>query len=212
MTCCVPRSFGQLVLRSTSVPDPDAALLDGLRAGDEDAFAALVSRYHMRLLRFAESFVASRAVAEEVVQDTWLGVVRGVQRFEGRSSVKTWLFRILTNRARSAGARETRTVALGDDALEGRFDRSGGWNPPPEPWSDSVDARVVAEKLAGRVRECLPALPDAQRQVVLLRDVEGMDSAEVCDLLGVSPGNQRVLLHRARARLRSLLEPEMQGS
>jgi RNA polymerase sigma-70 factor (ECF subfamily) len=193
------------------VSDPDAALLDALRAGDEEAFATLVSRYHMRLLRFAESLVASRAIAEEVVQDTWLGVVRGVQRFEGRSSVKTWLFRILTNRARSAGSREPRTAAL-DDALEGRFDRSGGWNPPPEPWSDSVDARVVAEKLAGRVRACLPSLPDAQRQVVLLRDVEGMDAAEVCDLLGVSPGNQRVLLHRGRARLRSLLEPEMQGT
>jgi RNA polymerase sigma-70 factor (ECF subfamily) len=193
------------------VPDPDAALLDALRAGDEDAFAALVSRYHMRLLRFAESLVASRAVAEEVVQDTWLGVVRGVQRFEGRSSVKTWLFRILTNRARSAGAREQRTVALGDDALSDRFDTSGAWNPPPEPWADAVDARVVAERLAERVRDCLPALPDVQRQVVLLRDVEGIDAADVCELLGVSAGNQRVLLHRARARLRRLLETEMQG-
>ena len=194
------------------MPDPDAALVDALRAGDEDAFAALVSRYHMRLLRLAESLVASRAVAEEVVQDTWLGVVRGVHRFEGRSSVKTWLFRILTNRARSAGAREKRTVALGDDALDGRFDGSGAWNPPLEPWADAVDSRVVAEKLAGRVRECLPALPDVQRQVVLLRDVEGIDAADVCELLGVSPGNQRVLLHRARARLRSLLETEMGGS
>jgi RNA polymerase sigma-70 factor (ECF subfamily) len=194
------------------VPDPDAALLDALRAGDEDAFVALVSRYQMRLLRFAESLVASRAVAEEVVQDTWLGVVRGVDRFEGRSSVRTWLFRILTNRARSAGAREARTVSLGDDALEGRFDSAGAWQPPPEPWSDTVDARVVAERLAGRVRECLPALPDGQRQVLLLRDIEGIDAAEVCDVLGVTPGNQRVLLHRARARLRSLLETEMQGS
>ena len=194
------------------VPDADAALLGALRAGDEDAFAALVSRYHMRLLRFAESLVPSRAVAEEVVQDTWLGVVRGLQRFEGRSSVKTWLFRILANRARTAGAREKRTVALGDDVLQDRFDAAGAWSPPLQPWSDTVDARIVAEKLACRVRECLPALADAQRQVVLLRDIEGMDAAEVSDLLGVSPGNQRVLLHRGRARLRSLLETEMQGS
>jgi len=194
------------------VADPDAALLDALRAGDEHAFASLVTRYHMRLLRFAESLVPSRAVAEEVVQDTWLGVVRGIHRFEGRSSVKTWLFGILTNRARSAGAREARTVSLGEDTLEGRFDSSGAWDPPPEPWSDTVDARVVAEKLAGRVRECLPHLPAAQRQVLVLRDIEGIDAGEVCDLLGVSPGNQRVLLHRARARLRSLLDTQMEGS
>ncbi len=108
--------------------DADAALLDALRAGDEAAFATLVTRYHMRLLRFAESLVPSRAVAEEVVQDTWLGVVRGVHRFEGRSSVKTWLFRILINRARSAGVHEPRTVPLDDDALEGRFAASGAWS------------------------------------------------------------------------------------
>jgi RNA polymerase sigma-70 factor, ECF subfamily len=187
-------------------------LLDSLRAGDEQAFASLVTRYHARLLRFAESLVPSRAVAEEVVQDTWLGVVRGIDRFEGRSSVKTWLFRILTNRARSAGAREVRTLPLGDDdVLEGRFTASGAWSEPPEPWSDAVEARVVADKLAGRVRECLPRLPEAQRQVLLLRDIEGIDPGDVCDLLGVSAGNQRVLLHRARARMRALLESEMGG-
>ena len=194
------------------VADADAALLDALRAGDEQAFASLVSRYHPRLLRFAESLVPSRAVAEEVVQDTWLGVVRGIDRFEGRSSVKTWLFRILTNRARSAGAREVRTLPLGDDeVLQGRFAASGAWSQPPEPWDDAVDARVVADKLAGRVRECLPRLPDAQRQVLVLRDIEGIAADDVCDLLGVSAGNQRVLLHRARARLRALLESEMGG-
>jgi RNA polymerase sigma-70 factor (ECF subfamily) len=200
------------VLRSTGVADADTALLDDLRAGDEAAFATLVRRYHPRLLRFAETLVPSRAVAEEVVQDTWLGVVRGVHRFEGRSSVKTWLFRILINRARSAGAREVRTVPVGDDVLEGRFAASGAWSEPPEPWADAVDARVVADVLAGRVRECLPRLPDGQRQVLVLRDIEGIDGDEVCDLLGVSPGNQRVLLHRARTRLRALLATEMGGS
>lgn len=192
--------------------DPDAPLLDALRAGDEAAFASLVSRYHTRLLRFAESFVANRAVAEEVVQDTWLGVVRGIDRFEGRSSVKTWLFHILANRARSAGVVEARAALLGDDVLEGCFDASGAWERPPEPWAEAVDERLVAESLAERARECLPRLPPAQRQVLLLRDVEGVDAAEVCDLLGVSPGNQRVLLHRARTRLRSLLASEMGGT
>jgi RNA polymerase sigma-70 factor (ECF subfamily) len=192
--------------------DPDAALLDALRAGDEQAFASLVKRHHMRLLRFAETLVPSRAVAEEVVQDTWLGVVRGIHRFEGKSSVKTWLFHILANRARSAGAREARTLPLGDDALQNCFDRAGAWDPPPDPWSDAVDARMVADKLAGRVRQCLPSLPTAQRQVLVLRDIEGVDAAEVCELLGVSPGNQRVLLHRARAHVRSLLETEIEGA
>ena len=170
----------------------------------------LVTKYHQRLLRFAESMVPSRAVAEEVVQDTWLGVVRGIDRFEGRSSVKTWLFNILANRARSTGAREARTVPFGDP-LEGRFTSSGEWSRPPESWSDAVDARVVADKLASRVKQCLPALPAGQRQVLVLRDIEGLEAAEVCELLGISAGNQRVLLHRARAQLRGLLEAEMGG-
>jgi RNA polymerase sigma-70 factor (ECF subfamily) len=194
------------------VADADAELLDALRDGDEAAFATLVRRYHTRLLRFAESLVPSRAVAEDVVQDTWLGVVRGVHRFEGRSSVKTWLFRILINRARSAGAREVRTAPLDDDVLEGRFASSGAWSQPPETWAEAVDARLAADQLAGRVRECLPHLPEAQRQVLVLRDIEGIDGTDVCDLLGVSPGNQRVLLHRARTRLRGLLAIEMGGS
>jgi RNA polymerase sigma-70 factor (ECF subfamily) len=194
------------------VADPDATLLDALRAGDEAAFASLVTRYHTRLLRFAESLVPSQAVAEEVVQDTWLGVVRGIHRFEGRSSVKTWLFRILVNRARSAGAHEPRTVALDDDDVLGdRFGPAGAWNQPPEPWSDAVDSRIVADNIARRVKDYLPQLPPAQRQVFTLRDIEGVDAADVCGLLGVSDGNQRVLLHRARTRLRSVVEAEMGG-
>jgi RNA polymerase sigma-70 factor, ECF subfamily len=205
-----PRRLERVDLRSAPVADPDAALVDALRAGDEQAFATLVSRHHTRLLRFAESLVPSRAVAEEVVQDTWLGVVRGIDRFEGRSSVKTWLFRILINRARTAGAREPRNAVLDpDDVLEGRFGASGAWEQPPEPWADAVDARLVADELAQRVKECLPQLPEAQRQVLTLRDIEGIDAAQVCELLGVSAGNQRVLLHRARARVRSILDDEM---
>ncbi len=190
--------------------DPDVTLLDALRAGDDAAFASLVSKYHTRLLRFAESMVPSRAVAEEVVQDTWLGVVRGIDRFEGRSSVKTWLFHILANRAKTTGAREARSVPLGDP-LEGRFTAAGEWSQPPEPWSDSVDDRVLADKLASRVKQCLPGLPAGQRQVLVLRDIEGLEAPEVCTLLGISAGNQRVLLHRARAQIRGLLEAELGG-
>jgi RNA polymerase sigma-70 factor (ECF subfamily) len=190
--------------------DIESTLLAGLRAGDEVAFVSLVSLYHQRLLRFAESMVPSRAVAEEVVQDTWLGVVRGIDRFEGRSSVKTWLFRILANRARTAGARESRTVPLGDP-LEGRFAADGEWSRPPEPWSDAVDSRIAAEDVASRVRRCLPALPPGQRQVLVLRDIEGLDADEVCTLLGISAGNQRVLLHRARTYVRGVLEAELGG-
>lgn len=188
--------------------DPDAQLLDALRAGDDEAFRLLVSRYHTRLLRFAESMVSSRAVAEEVVQDTWLGVVRGIDRFEGRSSIKTWLFNILANRARSTRAKESRSLPV-DDPLEGRFAASGEWSQPPDPWSDAVDSRIVADALAARVKDNLPLLPPAQRQVLVLRDIEGVDAADVCTLLGISAGNQRVLLHRARAQIRALLETEM---
>lgn len=192
------------------VVDPDTTLLDALRAGDDAAFASLVSKYHTRLLRFAEAMVPSRAVAEEVVQDTWLGVVRGIDRFEGRSSVKTWLFHILANRAKTAGAREARSLPLGDP-FEGRFTAAGEWRQPPEPWSDAVEARVVAEELTSRVKQCLPDLPVGQRQVLVLRDIEGLEAAEVCTLLGISAGNQRVLLHRARAHVRDLLEAERGG-
>jgi RNA polymerase sigma-70 factor, ECF subfamily len=209
--CRRERRAGGGVSTLAVVADADAALLDALRTGDERAFATLVGRYQSRLLRVAESMLPSRAVAEEVVQDTWMGVVRGVDRFEGRSTVKTWLFHILINRARTAGAREVRMIPLGDDVLAGRFEASGAWSQPPEPWAEAVDSRLLAEDLARRVRDCLCCLPEAQRQVLVLCDIEGIDGAEVCDLLGVSPGNQRVLLHRARTRLRGLLANEIGG-
>ena len=187
----------------------EGELVARLRAGEEDAFAALVGMYQSRLLRLAGTVVASRSVAEEVVQDTWLAVVRGVDRFEGRSSFKTWLFHILMNRARTTAGREHRTASLPDGDINDRFDGSGAWSTPPVPWSDQVEDRLVAERLARRVREILPTLPDAQRQVVVLRDIEGLASADVSELLGVTDGNQRVLLHRARARIREHLETEM---
>jgi RNA polymerase sigma-70 factor (ECF subfamily) len=188
--------------------DDDAALVDRLRAGDEGAFTELVRRYQPRLLRLAELTVGSPAVAQEATQDTWLAVVRGVDRFEGRSSFKTWLFRILLNRAKTARHKEAR-AGRPEDAIDERFDASGAWATPPEPWADRVDDRLLAEKLAGRVHDLLPLLPDAQREVVVLRDVEGLSAAEVVHLVGLTDVNQRVLLHRGRARLRSLLADEV---
>ena len=202
-----PSSARPPVLASPVVDD-EAVLLHRLRAGDEAAFAELVRRYQPRLLRLAEATVGRRAVAEEVTQDTWLAVVRGVQRFEGRSSLRTWLFHILLNRARSAAHREWR-AGRPDEAVEERFDASGAWADPPQPWSDRVDDRLVALQLASRVQELLPQLPEAQRQVLVLRDLEGLPASDVVALLGVTDGHQRVLLHRARARLRQLLALEM---
>ncbi len=194
-------------------PDSDEALLARLRAGDESAFLVLVTRYNGSLLRVARTFVPNDAVAEEVVQDTWIGVVRGVDRFEGRSSFKTWLFRILVNRARTSGVREHRHVSV--DPTEpavspDRFDGSGAWAEPVTPWESDVDDRLVAAAWGPLLREAIDALPDRQRDVVLLRDVEGLPSEDVCDVLGITEGNQRVLLHRGRSRLRTALESELE--
>ncbi len=191
--------------------DDDAGLVDRLRAGDEAAFGDLVRRYQPQLLRLAEATVGSRAVAQEVTQDTWLAVVRGVDRFEGRSSFKTWLFHILLNRARTAATKEVR-AGRPDDGLGERFDASGAWADPPEPWAERAEDRLVAVELAARVKALLPELPEVQRQVVVLRDVEGVPAEEVCRLLEISDGNQRVLLHRGRSRLRSLLAEEVAPS
>jgi RNA polymerase sigma-70 factor (ECF subfamily) len=165
-------------------------------------------QYQPRLLRLAEATVGSRAIAEEACQDTWLAVLRGVERFEGRSSLKTWLYQVLLNRARTSASREQRAGRAGGDVVE-RFDANGAWAEPPVPWSDQVDDRLVAQHLAHRVHDLLPVLPDQQRQVVVLRDVEDLDPAEVAALLGITHGNQRVLLHRGRAKLRELLAVEM---
>ena len=194
--------------------DTDAELLARLRAGDERAFVVLVQRYHAAMLRLACSFVPNVAVAEEVVQDTWLGVLRGIGGFEGRSSFRTWVFRILVNRARTAAVRERRTVAVGDGGAAvaaSRFDESGGWLSPPEHWIEEAEDRLEAGKVAGLIRTAVDDLPDRQRQVVTLRDIEGLTSEEVCGVLDISESNQRVLLHRARSRLRQAVETEFGG-
>src|SRR4051812_35311676 len=163
--------------------DADAALVEKMRMGDEAAFREIVRRYQDRLVRLAESTVGSRAVAQEVTQDTWLAVLRGVDRFEGRASFKTWLFRILMNRARTAWRREQR-AGRPDDDVELHFDAKGAWASPPEPWADRADDRIVAKQLAARVTVLLPSLPAAQREVVLLRDVEGLSAADVAEMVG----------------------------
>ena len=194
--------------------DDDTELLRRLRAGDEQAFVILVRRYHDAMLRLASSFVPSRAVAEEVVQDTWMGVVRGIGGFEERSSFRTWLFRILVNRARTTGERERRSIAIGtaEPAVDqSRFDAAGGWAAPPEQWAEDIDDRLRAGKLAGRIRSAIEELPARQREVVTLRDVDGLSSDEVCHVLDISDGNQRVLLHRGRSRLRQVLESGLGG-
>jgi RNA polymerase sigma-70 factor (ECF subfamily) len=192
--------------------DEDDELVARLRAGDEQAFVQLVSRHHAAMLRLAGSFVSSPAVAEEVVQDTWLGVLRGIDGFAGRSSFRTWLLRILVNRARSTGVREHRSVAVGDAGPvvdRSRFDASGAWMSPPQHWIEDSEDRMQAQELAGHIQKTLGELPARQREVVVLRDVDGLSSHEVCDVLDISEANQRVLLHRGRSHLRQALEAEM---
>jgi RNA polymerase sigma-70 factor, ECF subfamily len=195
--------------------ESDGELLLRLRAGDERAFVTLVERHNGAMLRLALSFVSSRAVAEEVVQDTWLAALRGLTAFEGRSSLKTWLFSILVNRARTTGVREARSVPVADAGLvvdASRFGPNGAWAAPPEHWIEEAENRIDAVKLADLLRVLLDTLPARQREVVLLRDVEELSSADVCDVLEISEANQRVLLHRGRAKLRQALESELGGA
>lgn len=204
----VPRERPRPTIR---VVDTDLELLTRLRQGDEEAFVKLVERYQQPMLRVARAYVPSRAVAEEAVQDTWMGVVKGIHQFEGRSAFKTWLFRILINRARSAGVREQRHAAEESrhavDPI--RFDSNGQWADPVEPWSSGSEERLDAATWGPVLQSGLEDLPPRQRRVVVLRDMEGLSGDEVCDLLEISPGNQRILLHRGRTRLREILETQI---
>jgi RNA polymerase sigma-70 factor (ECF subfamily) len=191
--------------------ESDVELLTRLRAGDEEAFMMLVAGFHQPLLRLAQSIVSNPALAEDAVQDTWMGVVRGIDRFEGRSSFKTWLFRILVNRARSVRSQEPFDLPL--ESLHSvdpaRFDSNGQWADPLERWTEDTDNRLDAAAWSPVLWGALQVLPDRQRQVVLLRDVEGLSNGEVCSVLGIGSGNQRILLHRGRARLRDIIEDHM---
>ena len=199
---------------------PEAHLLSALRAGDQIAFTDLVRKLHPGMVRVASSYVSSRAVAEEVVQDTWLSVIESLDRFEGRSTLKTWIFRILINQAKSRGVRERRTTPFSSINLQVESDGSampaasfleeghrwaGHWAGPVAAWQVPEDSVVDAE-LGGLIRRVVDGLPPAQGAVVALRDGQGLSAQEVCDLLGLSAANQRVLLHRGRARLRAAID------
>jgi RNA polymerase sigma-70 factor (ECF subfamily) len=204
----------------------ETSLLNALRDGDENAFAELVDRYHGPLKRLARSFGATDAVAEEIVQETWLGALQGLDRFEERSSLKTWLFTILKNQARHRAAREKRSVPFsallrGGDEGDGPVvdpDRflgddgcwPGHWATAPRPW-DEPHRRLASMEAREQIRTAMGGLPQRQRVVVALRDVEGMSSDEVCDLLEISEANQRVLLHRGRSSIRNVLEGYIDG-
>jgi RNA polymerase sigma-70 factor (ECF subfamily) len=198
----------------------DALLVEGLRAGDEAAFAAVMRMYGRGMLRVAEMYVSSRAVAEDVVQEAWVGVLRGIGRFEGRSSLKTWLYRIVANTAKTRGVRESRSVpfsSLGDDGDEGTVDADrflgsgerfpGHWAVPPQAWAP--EGRLLADETLEVVERAIEKLPPAQRAVITMRDVQGFTSEEVCNALDLTETNQRVLLHRARAKVRRALEEYM---
>jgi RNA polymerase sigma-70 factor, ECF subfamily len=190
----------------------DERLVRALRQGDELAFAGLVRRHHGGMMSVALTYVGDRSVAEEVVQDTWLAVVREIARFEHRCALTTWIYRILVNRARTRGAREHRIVPCsslgevpGPGTLEPSAFRDGAWASSPRPWLDP-ERRLASLETRAALRTALQRLPDRQRAVVTLRDVEGLDAAEVAELLGISDGCQRVLLHRGRTRLRDVLD------
>lgn len=196
--------------------DTDDALLDRALAGDEDAFVVLVERYQTSLLRFARGFVRQASQAEDVVQDAWMGVLRGLDRFERRSSFKTWLFRIVANRARTKAVRDARYVGLdiaGDDAAssagDDNFTPSGRLKAPPAEWSMTPERLLQSTEAKRLVESALADLPEAQRLVVTLRDVEGLDADTVCNVLGITETNQRVLLHRGRTKVRAALAAQL---
>ncbi len=190
-----------------------------LRDGDEAAFSALIDIYNPMLLRVAMMYVSSRAVAEEVVQETWLGVLRGVERFEGRSSLKTWIFRILVNTAKTRGEREGRSIpfssSLGSVSDEPSVEperffgdghsRAGNWSIGPTAW-ETPEERLLAGESRDVILRTIESLPPAQREVITLRDLEGWPAAEICNALEITETNQRVLLHRARTKVRAALE------
>ncbi len=201
-------------------------LVERLREGDEQAFTELVAAHTPGLLRVARSYVSTQSVAEEVVQDTWLGVLRGLDRFEGRSSVRTWVYRILTNRAQTRGAGESRTVPFATLAarelsenfsavdperfLPADHDRwPHHWAAPPRRWDTSPEDALAHAETLGLIQAAIDGLPTMQRMVITMRDMEGWPSEEVCEVLGVTVANQRVLLHRARSIVRNALEEHL---
>ena len=220
------RTASRPTTRPASALADDATLVAGLRARDEETFAQLVDAWGATMMRLARSHVSSMESAADIVQETWLAVLRGIDNFEGRSSLRTWVFRILANIAKTTGTRERRTdlrPLLGDGAVPTvpahRFRDAddqypGGWRTFPETWPDldSPEASLVRTEARMTVAAAIRALPARQRLVVSMRDVEGFRAEEVCDLLELTPANQRVILHRGRAAVRALLENKFGAS
>jgi RNA polymerase sigma-70 factor (ECF subfamily) len=193
-----------------------------LRAGDESAFVSLIERYNNTMLRLAMIYIPERAVAEEIVQEAWVGVLQGIKRFEGRSSLKTWIFRILTNCARTRAQREGRSIPFsslpdpevgGDEPavdpdrfLPANADKPGNWASLPSNWSEIPENRLLSQETYACIEMAIVKLPPNQRTVITLHDIEGWSAEEIRNVLSVSEANLRVLLHRARSRVRRALE------
>ena len=206
----------------------DRSVIDALRRGDETAFARVVDHYHASLRRVARLYVSNHAVADDIVQDTWLSVIQGIRAFEGRSSLKTWIFRILINCAKTRAVREGRTVprarfdeevevaaaAVAPDSFQAADQRAerGQWTRSRPDLGASPERRLLAREARARLQNAIAALPEHQRLVLILRDVEGCSTEEVSNALGFQETNTRVLLHRARARVRAALEPYLKGA
>ncbi len=207
----------------------ETQFIAALRAGQEPAFVELIDRYHAGMVRLAQMFVRDAAVAEEVVQEAWLGVLHGLARFEARSSLKRWISTILINRAKTRATRERRSIPFSElwgEAGPEPFEPSvaperfrpedtawrGGWVSFPLGWNAAPDERLLAQEVQTQIRASIDSLPDSQRQVVVLRDVHGMTADETCSLLQISDVNQRVLLHRGRSKVRRAIELYLTGS
>lgn len=227
--CSLPRTRAASRNRSRSArasasaaPQEDSALVARLQTGDEAAFNILVDRYHGALVRVAMNYVADLSVAEEVVQEAWLGVVEGIGGFEGRSSLKSWLFSIVIHKAKDRGVREKRYVSMTlsdtDDAEEpaidpARFRASGEWGLPPQQWDELTPERLVSSsQQLTLLQRAIAELPATLREVLVMRDLEEMDCKEICALLKITESNLYVRLHRARERVRAALEPQLQGA
>ncbi|MGM0557471.1 MAG: RNA polymerase sigma factor [Myxococcota bacterium] len=198
----------------------DQRLVDRLREGDEDAFSELIDCFHQSMIRLAAVFVSDDDLAEEIVQETWLAVIDGIDNFEGRSSIKTWLFAILSNKARKRGKRDARMKpwsAIFESSIDeevhpmsDRFDSRGRWAKPPAAWAVGPEEKMVKDDLLRVIKASIEELPPSQRAVVRLRDVEGLSASETCEVLDLSDGNQRVLLHRGRVKVREDVETYME--
>jgi RNA polymerase sigma-70 factor (ECF subfamily) len=214
-------------VESRIAEEDETRLVARLRDGDEAAFAELVDRYHTGMVRLATVYVRDEAAAEDVAQEAWIGVLRGIDRFEARSSLKTWIFHILINRAKTRATREQRSIpfsALWDadtapfePAVEPERFRppgaqwAGGWVSFPQSWGAAPEERLLSGEAREQIQACIDTLPPSQREVVVLRDVQGWSAEEVCAALQVSEANQRVLLHRGRSKVRRALERYLTG-